>query len=389
MEGILSSAILFISIFLAIAVFIYCFFSYYRQSQSIDQQIAAIETARAIPDSQNAATIYYQLLEDSSEDKIPIDFMDPNSEFLTRIKPWSKDDYPELADWLQTQQPTITKLLEAAKFDKCYFPVNTDLDAYGDNTDRLALMRRWAFLLVRAGNHDVAQGKMDLALKKYISVIRMAGHEFQQPLAIDYLVGMAVEQFTLKAVARFIIEDNPSENLLNRIEELRLPTKQQWAIESGPMFRMERLIEQKWNRQLGLFGRIQAWWMFRAVFEEFPDWNKKTRLLYLRLLADRRGNRILMAIRRYKNKHGTWPKTLDDIKEHISSEIVIDPINNKSFVYKLTADNFVLYSKGVNCKDDDGIWDKFNKEKNAADDWRIWPAYVIRGKKAMENTNDK
>jgi hypothetical protein len=384
--------IFFIAVVLAVSVFVCCFFSYYRQSQSIDEELAVIEAARVIPDSQNAATIYNQLLEDYDEGKIAFYFPvpDPNSEYLTRIKPWSRDDYYELADWLQTQQPIIAKLLEASKIEKCCFSIDTELGGYGNNIDRLAPIRQWAFLLVRAANHDIAQGKMDSALEKYISVIRIGRHECQQPVVIDYLVGTAIEQVALRAIARLIIEDNPSEPLLSRIEKIQLPTKQQWADESEPMLRMERLIEQKRNRQLGLFGRVQAWWMFRKVFKEIPEVNNDTRrLIYLRLLAHRRGNRILIATRRYKNKHGAWPKILDDIKEHVSSEILIDPINNKSFVYKLTADNFVLYSKGVNCIDDDGKWDKFNEEKNGADDWRIWPAYVIRGKKAMENANDK
>ena len=44
----------------------------------------------------------------------------------------------------------------------------------GDNINRLAPMRQCAFLLVRAANHDVAQGKTNLAFEKYISVIQVA-----------------------------------------------------------------------------------------------------------------------------------------------------------------------------------------------------------------------
>jgi hypothetical protein len=108
------------------------------------------------------------------------------------------------------------------------------------------------------------------------------------------------------------------------------------------------------------------------VFKDFKDLKDTRRLIYLRLLADRRGNRILIALRRYKNKHGSWPKSLDGLKPLVPAEILIDPINNKSFVYKLTADSFTLYSKGVNRIDEAGKWDKF-EENNVADDWLIWP----------------
>ncbi|MCP4258824.1 MAG: hypothetical protein GY774_15175 [Planctomycetes bacterium] len=384
--------ILFIAIFLVIAVFIYCFFCYIRQSQSADEELAAIMAARAIPDSQNAAIIYSQLLEDYNEGKIAFYFPDPDpdSEYLTRIKPWSRDDYPELADWLENQQALIEKLLEASKLEKCFFPINTDLEGQGDNIDRLAPMRQWAFLLIRAANHDIAQGKSDLALEKYISVIQIGRHECQQPLAIDYIVGIAIEKIALRAIAGFIIEDNPSEPLLSKIEAIQLPTKDRWAKESESMLEVEKLIKQKWKRKFGLFDRLRVWWMFRSVYKEYKSILKDTRRLsYLRLLARRRGNRILITMRRYKSKHGTWPKSLDSIKSFVPAEILVDPINNKSFIYKLTNDSFTLYSKGENGIDDGGKRDTFNEEKKAADDWRIWPAYVIKDKKQMENTNDK
>ena len=381
--------ILLVAIVLVIAAIICCFFCYARQSQSTDEKLAEIEAARAIPDSENAATIYNQILEDYSEGQFAFGFQDSNSEYLTRIKPWSRDDYPELADWLANQQALIEKLLEASKFEKCCFPIYTDLGGYDNNIDRLAPMQLWTFLLVRAGNHDIAQGKTNLALEKYLSVIQIGRHECQQPVAIDYILGIAFEEVALSAIARLIIEDSPLEPLLSRIEAIQLPTKEQWADESESMLEVESLINKKWNRRLGLFGRIKAWWIFRSAFKEFKDLKVTRRLRYLRLLVKRRGNRILIALRRFKNKHGTWPKSLDSLKNLVPAEILIDPINNKSFVYKLTADSFTLYSKGENGKDDGGKRDTFNEEKNGADDWRIWPAYVIKDRNTKENTNDK
>ncbi len=363
--------ILSVTIVLIFAAIIYCFFSYIRQSQSADEKLSAIMAARAIPDSENAATIYNQLLEDYSKGRFTFGFQDANSEYLTRIKPWSRDDYPELADWLENQQVFIAKLLEASKLEKCRFPINTDIEGQGDNMDRLPPMRRFAFFLVRAGNYDIAQGKPDLALEKYTSVIQIGRHECQQPLAIDYIVGIAIEEIALRAIAGFIVEDNPSEPLLSKIEAIQSPTKDRWAKESESMLEVEELIKQKWKRKFGLFDRLRGWWMFRSVFKEFKDSDKTTRLSYLRLLAHRRGNRILLAARRYKNEHGAWPESLDSLKKLVPAEILVDPINNKSFVYKLTADSFQLYSKGENGIDDGGKRDTFNIEKNGADDWRI------------------
>jgi hypothetical protein len=94
---------------------------------------------------------------------------------------------------------------------------------------------------------------------------------------------------------------------------------------------------------------------------------------YLRLYADRRGNQIIIALRRFKNKHGRWPESLDDIKNLAPAEIFVDPINGGSFVYKLTDDNFTLYSKGKNNIDEGGEYESSWPEESEPDDRLIWP----------------
>ncbi len=76
--------------------------------------------------------------------------------------------------------------------------------------------------------------------------------------------------------------------------------------------------------------------------------------LYLRVDTDKRGSRLLIALRRYKNKNGVWPESLDEVRPLASAEIFVDPQNGGAFVYKLTEENFTLYSKGKNNIDEDG-----------------------------------
>ncbi len=95
--------------------------------------------------------------------------------------------------------------------------------------------------------------------------------------------------------------------------------------------------------------------------------------IYFRNTAEIRGVRIMIALRRYKNKTGDWPESLDDIKSLAPAEIFVDPINGNSFVYKLTEENFTLYSKGKNNIDEDGEYQRNWPEKAEPDDWLIWP----------------
>jgi hypothetical protein len=108
---------------------------------------------------------------------------------------------------------------------------------------------------------------------------------------------------------------------------------------------------------------------------------------YLRPIADDRGSRLLVALRRYKDKTGQWPERLEDIKTSAPAEIFVDPINNSSFVYKVTEDSFKLYSRGENDVDEDGKSDECGEEKTGADDWLIWPQNG--GKTKKENNNVK
>ena len=94
--------------------------------------------------------------------------------------------------------------------------------------------------------------------------------------------------------------------------------------------------------------------------------------LYLRHASNQKGCQILIALRRYKNRNGHWPQSLDDIKKLTSAENFVDPLNGGSFVYARTDDGFKLYSKGNYNIDEDGEY---------PDDWLIWPSRYYRTKK--------
>jgi len=157
--------------------------------QSAEKKLAAIEAARAIPDEENAALIYSQLVDDYDEGSLWPDILNRETDALTKSEPWLSKDYPELADWLNEQQGTISKLLEASKKDECRFPISIDPQAMADRMQLLRTMRRWAYLLVRAGNNDMAEGRLDAGLEKYLCLVQMGRHMRQQPVLVEYLVG--------------------------------------------------------------------------------------------------------------------------------------------------------------------------------------------------------
>jgi hypothetical protein len=348
--------------------------------QTVDEQLAAFEAARAIPDAENAAIIYNQLLENYDESAFSPEFMDNDLDYLTLRELWLSKDYPELADWLEDRQDIISTLLEASEKEKCRFPIITNHQQMAAQTSRLSAMRRWAFLLVRAANNDIAEGRIDAGIQKCSCLVQMGRHLCQQPVLIDYLVGIAVEALALRSMKTFMLEDDVSEKHLKTIEATIPQTKDNWPEVSSKIIEFETLYERK---NLSLFYRLKfAWQGMRG-----EDHLERIREIYLRQLANCRGSRILIALKRYRNKNGRWPETLDGIKDLVPEQILIDPINGGSFVYKLTEEDFTLYSKGKNNIDEDGIYrstfdpNDFKWPKTEEDDMLIWPPVSRKSKK--------
>jgi hypothetical protein len=61
--------------------------------------------------------------------------------------------------------------------------------------------------------------------------------------------------------------------------------------------------------------------------------------------------------------------------------MISNPINGGSFVYKLTEEDFTLYSKGQNNIDEDG-----ERNQSGADDWPIWPPLSRKTKNEKADT---
>ena len=69
---------------------------------------------------------------------------------------------------------------------------------------------------------------------------------------------------------------------------------------------------------------------------------------YLSQLAQRRGSRLLAAIRQYKNENGSWPANLDAVKSLAPAEALIDPVSGKQLAYENHGKRFSLYGETTN-----------------------------------------
>jgi hypothetical protein len=62
--------------------------------------------------------------------------------------------------------------------------------------------------------------------------------------------------------------------------------------------------------------------------------------------AARHGTWLVLGLRRYRNAHGSWPATLNEVSPYVPAEAFRDPTSDGMFVYAREGDGFRLHSKG-------------------------------------------
>jgi hypothetical protein len=337
-----------------------------KQSSSLDQQISEFEAKRKIPDSENAAVIYEKLFTDVNFTSVFQDYTFRQiSGSIIYSKPWKTEDHPEEAEWIKSRQYIIDELLRLAAFEKCVFPLPKNMSESSLAMDRLRMFRLITQFLVYASNNDIAEGRLDDAFKKAQFMFIMAHHISQQPLFVNYLASIAIEAVSLSNFKQLILETEINADQLTTIEGLPVQVDDIWNEQfTTELLEYEILSSKQYKETRPLLERIKFWFTHRSDIERTMETIHK---MYFRLLTERRANRILIALRRYKNQNGQWPKSLEQIKPIVDPNVLIDPHNNGSFIYNLTETGFTLYSRGPNNIDEGG------NRTAPADDWMIWP----------------
>lgn len=442
---------------------------------TFDKETAQLQVKYAVPDSENAAIIYRQILENWKQ-KEPNEPNLPNDWHRLALNgPWLSKDQPEIAACLWYHRDTIDRVLQATRFEKCQFPIVAGLEDFSKDLGRLPATRQWARLLVAAGNNDLAEGNPNEAVEKYFAVLQMGQHMSRQPNIVDMLVGIAIEALGLGGINNFIVRGDANELYLKELEQTVSEIKHDWNSNLQGFVDSEKLMLK--NMLGGLFYEVNSkgkvrfshdpskmireqskivlgnemadtndifsgyWWkklmksytilywfyapqnpekLSKIVDTGFEknytmtepdfDWSKEPptvpieslfqykmnfcslvqflaqmnmktyyglHRIYLKNLAEQRGALLIIAFRRYKNANGHWPQQLEDLKNYVSVDTFIDPVNGDSFVYKRIEDNFTLYSKGKNGIDEGGehevkYSDDYRKTETIKDDVKIW-----------------
>ncbi len=207
---------------------------------TFDKELAALEAKYAIPDEDNAALVYDEIFETLDTDSNQPEFF-IKSKPSSKDDPWLSKDHPDTSEWLKGHQGTIEKLIQAGKKDKCIFlPIGSDIITFSKLIEKVPKFRQCIFLLLSAANNDMAEGQTDAAIEKYLSILKVAHHLYQQPTLLYYQMGV-LERLGLQQLNRYIIEDQPTEAQLKLISNSIKNLQNNWGSDLSNILDLEKL----------------------------------------------------------------------------------------------------------------------------------------------------
>ncbi len=221
---------------------------------TFDEELAALQAKYAVPDEENAALIYDELFKTMNGDPNEPKFFIKSTP-SSKDEPWLSKDHPETAEWLKDYNNVINTLLKAAKKDKCVFlPIAAEPVTYNEYMKNLPDMRRCAFLLISSANNDMAEGRIDAALEKFLCLIQMANHMNQQPTLSHHLVGLALEYLLFAHINRFVIEGGPNKEQIELIGNSIKDVENNWCADWRRILDFEKLYAK--NSLCSMFYEI-------------------------------------------------------------------------------------------------------------------------------------
>jgi hypothetical protein len=182
-----------------------------------DEDLAEVLVSRRFEGTLNAAVLYGQVLSTFDESIFDMGYYERQVEWQVFDDPWSAEDFPQLAEWMEPMEPAIEILLEAAAVDQCRFPIAHDTYALRTQLRRINQLKGWGRLLIRSANSDLKAGRHKAALDKQLAVLGMGRHLYQQQTLFDHSGGFFLELTAARALKRYAMEHANDPEELDRI----------------------------------------------------------------------------------------------------------------------------------------------------------------------------
>lgn len=363
---------------------------------------------RPVPIYENAAPIYeqaFKALKLPERDENLQKFLDEDTSPEDRAKL-----EPGIRELIQQNEPVFALIEEAVSKPKCVFPVKWEdgLNALHLHSNQL---RKLNSLVSARAILRGSDGQTDAALQDLALALRIADAIRGEPDIESYLVSAHMRRkalFSLKEVVSGCeIDENKAASIyqmlsgISQEDGLLLALQGERAIGN---WHFDRIRKADRNELWGDFEPSQRILFYLAVrgysaisykdqqffLDSRERWIKAVNLPYSEVVkltpsldeVDKSPLAIMsrtisgtasrawaardavkaeiglaqtaMALKAYKSLIGSYPASLQELKTRIDWPIPDDPFSGKPFVYKRNGQGFLLYSWGINLKDDGG-----------------------------------
>lgn len=242
----------------------------------LEEEIATFEAGYAIPEEENAATIYNKFIQNHISREWRLRFLHWPEYCKTSSEPWLSRDHPELIEWIRENETKITALPRACQMKKCRFRSAFKISTTDKLIiDRYAALKSWAILFLLSGNNDLAEGRPNDAFAKYIYALQIKEHLYQQKRTVDFLIGFGIEGLILPAINRFVIENEPTEKQLRLILETLGNLENNWCRDFSQCLEYDKLFVKNTFCSLAYQTNSKG----RVRFSRYPAaaiWRRRT-----------------------------------------------------------------------------------------------------------------
>jgi len=338
--------------------------------------------------------------------------------------------------WVESNKQTLDCLNQGISKKYYWKPLKVDNNEplMMIDLNDLSRLKQAVYLLCLDAKLKAHDGQIEPAMRGLADVYKMGTYLSGPRSLIEQLVGIGISALSVNSAFQILDHTNPSPALLedfqNRITLLSSdqPFLTNFSAERLIFFDVLDRILNGYGQKYGLFvkklflstvGRAFAEREKRRavlVFEYIDNAKLKTpwqlhkegndvnritekmtkRTLYLRILipsfdgvlkisyrvqVQTEGLITTIAILRYKADRGSYPQDLQMLLTvGYLSKLPIDPFSSSPLVYKITGDNFILYSFAQDFDDDGGKHD-FKWAGEGDGDFVFWPVqYPEKGK---------
>ncbi|UCH34434.1 MAG: hypothetical protein JSV65_18210 [Armatimonadota bacterium] len=383
-----------------------------------DLRAAGIPTSLAeaapppAPDADNAALLYEQAI---ARLDLSIQDSDAVRAVLVTGKPVDRAALARVEGILRRNRIVLDLLAQAARKSSCRFSIDWDVNAPGELQQAyLRDMRPMARLLAADARVAVYHGDFGRAAESCRNGLSMAGHVAAEPTLFSFLSSVAVNAIMLRPLEETLASgDLDHETCAALFRELERPDMHRalrraleleatgafWLFEAAeqrprdaraglehmtgsrvpvvlylnPVAKPVRmsdeiayiasveknliLAEKPYREAAALYAQARATNrtpIYHLVSLMFRGPSERAVVARDRVIAMRGGMQVALALEAYHTKRGTYPNTLDSLRDYPGWELPPDPFSGEPLMYQRHGEGYVLYSWGYDLDDDGG-----------------------------------